>query len=585
MAKPSRAEREGLKVYRHSMDGAPSSIDPVQARNVYSNTVILNAYDTLYAFKYLARPYEVKANLAVDMPDISDDGLVYRIKIKQGVYFVDDPAFEGGTGRELTAEDFVYSLKRQFDPSQRPAGAWLWQGHIVGLDEWKSDGSDYSQEIEGLKALDRYTIQITLIKPYPQLVFTLAQGYAAIVPREAVEKYGREMGSHAVGSGPFKVVSYDSASIVFEKNKKFRQEPVDIYFEGYNEATQKETGVEAINGRSPPFVDRLEIHFINQNPARWSAFTKGNETQFLLVPNEQVDTVFSSKNPITPNPEYASKYHMGWYQEAGLVFMTFNMSFPTIGYNDDPEQERKNKALRCAMIKAFDWERRNESFYFNLGRVFPGIIPPVTPEFDPDLSTDSITRDLDGARKLLADNGWTPENLPTLSYGSQAGVSQRLFFEQFRGFMVKIGYPTKKLKLKQYATFGDYSKAMANSELELVFKGWGLDFPDAQNTLQLFYGPNASPGSNDANYKNPEYDRLFQEASVMQPSPERTALYRRMNEMAIADCIGIMSLSRTRIMMWHKDVIAVPDREIVGGFFMKYVDIDKSLLPAGSKGK
>jgi ABC-type transport system substrate-binding protein len=574
-----------LKVYRHAMDGAPSSIDPVQSSNVYANTVVLNTYDTLYAFKYLARPYQIKANLAVDMPEVSDDSLVYRIRIKQGVYFVDDPAFEGGIGRELTADDFVYSIKRQFDPSQRPAGTWFWQGRIVGLDEWKAAGSDYGQKIDGLQALDRYTIQITLIKPYPQLVFTLAQGYSAIVPHEAVEKYGRELASHPVGSGPFKMISYDSTKIALEKNKKFRQEPVDIYFEGYDPATQKESGVEAIQGRSPPFVDRMEIHFISQGAARWSSFTKGNEVQYLGVPNEQLDSVFSSKNPITPRAEIAEKYHVGWGLEAGLVFMTFNMSFPEIGYNDDPEQERKNKALRCAMIKAFDWDRRNESFYFSLGSVFPGIIPPTVPEFDPNLSRESVTRDLEGARKQLADNGWTPENLPTLVYGSQAGVSQRLFFEQFRGFMVKIGYPTNKLKLKQYATFGDYSKAMANNKLPLVSKGWGLDYPDAENTLQLFYGPNGSPGSNDANYKNPEYDRLFEKSAVMMLSEERTAIYRQMNQMVIDDCIAIMSLSRTRSFMWHKDVIAVPDREIVGGFFMKYVDIDKSLLPADSKGR
>jgi ABC-type transport system substrate-binding protein len=566
------------------MDGAPSSIDPVQARNIYVNTVTLNAYDTLYSFKYLARPYQVKPNLAVDLPEVSDDGLTYTIRIKQGVHFIDDPAFEDGIGRELVAEDIVYSLKRHFDPSQRPAGAWLWQGRIVGLDEWKAAGSDYGEEVEGLRALDRYTVQFKLIKPYPQLVYTLAQGYSAIVPHEAVEKYGREMGSHAVGSGPFKVVRYDSARIVFEKNPKYRQEPVDIYYEGYDEATQKDTGVEAIHGRSPPFIDRLEIHFINDNSARWSSFTKGNETQFLLVPNEQVDSVLSSKHPITARPEFADKYHTKWYREAGLVFMSFNLNYPDIGYNEDPERERRNKALRCAMIKAFDWQRRNESFYFDLGRVFPGIIPPVVPEFDPDLSMQSVTRDLEGARQLLKDNDWTPENLPTLEYGSQAGVSQRLFFEQFRGFMVKIGYPTDKLVLRQYATFGDYSKAMSRGELQLIFKGWGLDYPDAENTLQLFYGPNGSPGSNDANYNNPEYDRLYEQAAVLQPSPERTAIYRRMNQMLIDDCVGIMALSRTRIMMWHKDVIAMPDREIVGGFFMKYVDIDKGESPASQEG-
>ncbi len=566
----------GLKVYRHAMDGAPSTIDPVQASNIYANTVVLNAYDTLFRFKYLARPYTVTTNLAAGMPEISDDGLIYRIRIRPGVHFIDDPAFEGGIGREVVAEDFVYSLKRHFDASQRPRGAWLWQGRIVGMDEWKDAGSDYNREVEGLTAVDRYTIRIKLVKPYPQLVYTLAQGYSAIVPREAVERYGRELAAKPVGSGPFRVVSYDSSRIVYERNEKFDRGPVDIWEEGYDPETQAYTGVEAIHGRTPPFLDRLEIHFIQENAARWNSFTKDSEIQYLMVPNEQVDNILASKHPITPKPEIAAKYHMHHGVEAGFVFTSINMAFPEFGYNPDPERERRNKALRCAIIKGFDWERRNESFYFGLGRIFPGVITPAVPEFDPDMPDDSVRLDIPGARRLLADNGWSAEELPELVYGTTAGVNQRMFYEQFRGFMKKIGYPPEKVVLKQYATFGDFAKAMSQSELPMVAKGWGLDYPDAENTLQLFYGPNGSPGSNDSNYANPEYDRLYEQAAVMQPSPERTEIYQRMNRMLIDDCVAISGLARTRVYLWHKNVIAMPDREIVGGFFLRYVDVADS---------
>jgi ABC-type transport system substrate-binding protein len=208
--------------------------------------------------------------------------------------------------------------------------------------------------------------------------------------------------------------------------------------------------------------------------------------------------------------------------------------------------------------------------------VFPGIIPPAVPEYDPDLPRWSVERDIEEAKRLLSEGGWSEENLPELVYGTTSSVTARQFFEQFRGWMRKIGYPSDKIKIKQFATFGDISRAWKNSTLPFIAKGWGLDFPDAENTLQLFYGPNGSPGSNDANYRNPEYDRLYEKTSVMLPSPERTALYQEMNKMVIDDCVAITGLSRTRIMLWHKDVIAIPDREIVGGFFLKYVDIDKS---------
>ena len=136
-----------------------------------------------------------------------------------------------------------------------------------------------------------------------------------------------------------------------------------------------------------------------------------------------------------------------------------------------------------------------------------------------------------------------------------------------------IGYPKEKIVLKTYATFGDIAKAWSNSDLPLISKGWGLDYPDAENTLQLFYGPNAAPGSNDGNYRNAEYDDFFRQAAVMLPSPERTELYRRMNKMVIDDCVAFTGLSRVGITLWHKNVIALPDRNFVGGRFLNFVDI------------
>lgn len=579
---PPDKGQPGLKVYRHSMDESPTSLDPAQTANIYASAVLVNTYDTLYQYKYLARPYELEPNLAIGWPEISDDKLTYTIRIKQGVHFADDPAFPDGIGRELVAADIAYSIKRHFDPTTRSQSAWKWQGRIAGLEEWKAAGANYDVEASGIRALDRHTLQIKLIRPYPQLLDTLAQASAGVVPREAVEHYGREFAIHPVGSGPFRLVSYDTARVVLDRNPKYRQEPVDLAALGYDPATQGEYGLERIQGRSPPFVDRIEINFINQPAAAWNSFTKGNEIQYTSVPNEQVDLVLESKHPIRLKPEYAARYQMYAGIEAGFVFQSFNLALPEFGYNPDPERERRNRALRCAVIKAIDWQARNDSFYAGIGQVFPGIIVPVVPEYDPSLSSESVTRDVAGARRLLAENGWNADNLPEFVYGTTAGVISRLFFEQFRAWLKEIGYPQEKVVLKQYATFGDISKAWKQAELPWVSKGWGLDYPDAENTLQLFYGPNGSPGSNDANYHNPEFDHLFEQASVMLPSPERTALYQRMNRMVIDDCVAATGLARTRIYLWHKDVIALPDREIVGGFFLKYVALADAPAQGGN---
>jgi len=558
------------RIYRHAMDGAPSSLDPAQASNIYANFLAVNLYDTLYRYKYLARPYQVEPNLADGLPQVSSDGLIYTIGIKPGVHFIDDDAFPNGQGRALRAEDFVYSIKRQFDPKTRAQGTWLWQGRIVGLDEWKENGSDYQQDIPGLKALDDRTLQIQLVAPFPQLVHTLAQGYSAIVPREAVEHYGQEFAIHPVGSGPFKLQRFNSAGAVLLRNPGFRQEPFSLEAEGFDPALHGSYGLDALEGLAPPFTDRIELEFIAEDASRWNAFLAG-ELDFVKVPVSQFDQVLQRRDPPTLEATLAEKYHLLANLESGFVHTDFNMSDSKIGEHPDPLQNVRNRALRCAIIKAFDWPKRNEVFYYNIGQVFPGIIPPAAPEFDPQQDQSSVKRDLDGARALLAEHGWNPANLPVLEYGFPSSVTERQMFEQFRSFLGDIGYPPEKIRPLTFATYGDYAKAYLNREVMLVTTGWTMDYPDAENTMQLFYGPNASPGSNSANYQNDEFDRLYQSSSSMQSSPLRTTMYRNMNRIVIDDCATISGVSRKLILLWSRNFRMLPDRSFVGGFFFRFV--------------
>ncbi|TDJ31444.1 MAG: hypothetical protein E2O56_07100 [Gammaproteobacteria bacterium] len=571
---PTGGDSALLKVYRHSMDGSPTNLDPVQGSTLYTDFVIKNIYDTLYSYKYLKRPYELKPNLAVAMPEVSPDGLTYTIRIKQGVEFADSEVFPNGVGREVTARDFVYSLKRHFDPANRSQGAWLWQGKIVGLDQWKDAGASYDAVVSGLRALDDYTIQIQLTTPYPQLVFTLAMQQSAIVPREAVERYGREFGVNPVGSGPFTLKSFHTQRAVLTRNGNFRQEPVDIYYEGFDQSVHGPLGLEQLHGRAPPFVDRLEIQFIEQTAARWNSFTKGTEAQFTSVPPEQIDVVVAQKQPtVVLNAEFDQQYFHTAELEAGMIYQLFNMDDASVGYSDDPVQNERNKALRCAIRMGFNWPDRIDRFYYGIGQAYPGVIPPVVPEFDPNMAQESVLYDPDGARQLLAANGWNTSNLPIIEYGAPSVVTQLQMFEQFRGWMLNIGYPAEKIKLRSFATFGDFIRAASERKIMFLGMGWGLDYPDAQNTLQLFYGPFGAPGSNFANWVNDEFDALYDETAVMQPSAERTAMFREMNQMVVDECVHIGGFSRTRLYLWHRDVVMFPDRGVLGGYFLKYVDV------------
>ncbi len=566
-------DRAGLKVYKVALDQTPNDLDPAHSATIYQNHLVINLYDTLYSYKYLARPYELKPRLATSMPEVSSDGLTYTIRLKKGVRFIDDEVFEGGTGREVVATDVIYSLQRHFDPKSLSSGAWFWKNRIDGLDEWASNGSDYSVPVAGLQATDSHTLVIRLVKPYPQLVHTLAQSYASVVSREAVEAYGRELSTRPVGSGPYKLLSFDSTRAVMVRNPNYRQEPIVLADEGYDEALHGGLGFEKIAGKSTPISDRVEVNFIAEDTARVTSLTKGGELHTARLPSPVYDQFLISTKPARLKANFAENFNMVAVLESGFVYHNFNLDDPDFGVVDDPVQNEKNFALRCAIIKGFDWTERNSRYYSNLGQIFPGIIPPSVPEFDKSLSNESVVLDVEGAKRLLTDAGWNADSLPKLVYGIPSSVLQTQYYEQFRGFMGNIGYPREKIELKRYATFGDIVKAWRNSELPIINKGWILDYPDAENTLQLFYGPNEAPGSNDSNYRNPEYDRLFEQASTLQPGNERTQLYQRMNRMVIDDCVSMTGLSRTTIILWDKNIVAYPDRSFVSGFYFPYVDV------------
>ena len=320
------------------------------------------------------------------------------------------------------------------------------------------------------------------------------------------------------------------------------------------------------------FVDQLEIEFVTEGAARWNAFSAG-ELDFIKVPVSQFDSVLSQRNPLTLNPQYDGRYNFEASPESGFIYTNFNMADERLGDHPDPDQNRRNHALRCAMVKAFDWEKRNEIFFYDIGRVFPGAITPSVPEYDPDGDTSYTKRDLQGARDLLRANGWNEDTLPTLEYGFPNSVTERQIFEQFRNFMMDAGFPSSKIRPMIFATYGDYQRAYSQGKITLINSSWTMDYPDAENLMQLYYGPNAAPGSNSASYNNPDYNRLYEISAVMSESPERTQIYRDMNQMLIDDCVSITGIARTLLFLWDKKAIMKPDRSFLGGHFMRFVDL------------
>jgi ABC-type oligopeptide transport system substrate-binding subunit len=231
IASAAAAQGDAKKVLRYAFPIAETGFDTVQLSDLYSRTVTANIFDGLYTYDHLARPFKIKPNTAVGMPEVSPDFRVWTVKIQPGIYFADDPAFNGKK-RELVAQDYVYAMKRFFDPRWKaPAFAGLNDLKIVGMAALRESAMkekkpfDYDSEAEGLRALDRYTIQFKLEKPEPRFLHTITSGdLFGAVAREVVEKYGDDMMGHPVGTGPFRLVEWRrNSKIVLERNPNYRE--------------------------------------------------------------------------------------------------------------------------------------------------------------------------------------------------------------------------------------------------------------------------------------------------------------------------------------------------------------------------
>jgi len=212
---PCTLAADASRALRVAFPVAETGFDPQAIGDTYSDAVCLAIFDPLYRYDYFARPAVLQPNTADGLPDITDDGRTYTIKVKRGIYFAADPAF-GGKRRELTAEDYVFSIKRVFDPKVRSYWLYLFERTLVGLDEplaraRKSGTFDYDEKIEGLQALDRYTLRIRFRQPDYAFKWWLTTSSFAAVAREVVEKYqddSHRVMENPVGTGAYRLKSW-----------------------------------------------------------------------------------------------------------------------------------------------------------------------------------------------------------------------------------------------------------------------------------------------------------------------------------------------------------------------------------------
>ena len=268
----------GAKVLRVMMNSAETSFDPARITDLYSRAITAHIFEALYGYDALARPVKPVPVLAAAMPEVSADFKTWTVRIKPGVLFADDPAFQGRP-RELVALDVIYSFKRLVDPANKsPQGNTLLDEGIVGLAELRKaaiDGRkpfDYAAPLDGMVALDSHTLRFTLKVARPRFIQILsAPDFLGTQAQEVVAMYGESIGEHPVGSGPFKLKQWVRGSkIVLERNPQYREVLYDAQ-PGADDAAGQAI-LARFKGRRLPMVDRVEVAIIEENQPQWLAF-------------------------------------------------------------------------------------------------------------------------------------------------------------------------------------------------------------------------------------------------------------------------------------------------------------------------
>lgn len=534
---PEGAAPASSKTLRVCFPIAETGFDPAQITDLYSRTITPHIFEGLYQYDHLARPARIRPRTAAALPQVSEDYRHFVIRLTPGIYFADDPAFQGKR-RELVAQDYVYSFRRYADPALRsPNWGTLEQVGILGLSELRQDalggkGFDHDRPIEGLRAVDRHTLEIRTAAPRPRLLEILATGdLFGAVAREVAEFYGDQIMAHPVGTGPFRLAEWRRSSlIVLERNPSYR----DVRYDAQPAADDAEGQalLAQFRGRRLPLVDRVEVSIIEEQQPRWLAFLNRQLDQVQVSP--EFATIAMPNGELAPN--LARQGVRGWQVLQPDVAMTlFNMDDPVVGGNA-PEQI----ALRRAVGLAVDLDREIRIARRGLAIPAQGPFAPHTTGYDAGFKSENGDHDIARARALLDLYGYTdrdadgwrerPDGKPLmLELATQPDQVSRQFDELWQTYCNALGV---RLKFN-VGKWPEQLKAARAGKLMMWHVGLTAAAPDGLGSLQRYHSPQAG-GQNLARFSHPRMDQIYDRAQALPDGPARQALFDEARRIAVA---------------------------------------------------
>ncbi|HXM82714.1 MAG TPA: ABC transporter substrate-binding protein [Burkholderiales bacterium] len=577
LAAPAAAE----KVLRYAMPVAETGLDPVQIGDLYSSILLSHIFDPPLTYDFLALPVKVRPNTTAALPDVSRDGRVWTIRIRPGIYFADDPAFRGKK-RELTAQDYVYSIKRHWDPKSKSPNLYIIDKRVVGMSALREQALaggkfDYDREVEGLRALDRYTFRITLSEPTPNMLHYLTYcNLVCAVAREVVEAYGDKIMEKPVGTNAYRLAQWKRSSrIVLERNPGYREHVYDE--EAPADDAEAQAIAAAMRGKRLPQIDRVEVYIVEEAQPRWLAFLNREHDVITGVPAEFVHLAVP-EGRLAPNLQ-KQKIQMHRTTELDLAFVYFGMDHPVVG-----GYSAEKVALRRAIALAFDADESIRALYRGQAIPAQSTVPPGVFGFKPGLVGTLaefnpakakalldiygyVDRDGDGYReapdgsKLVLELATTPD-----SNGKQQE-------ELWRKFMDRVGLRIEFRK-------GRWPELLRDSragKLMMWNLGWSAAIPDADTFYAILYGQNAGQ-SNLSRFNQPQWNALYDRAKLLPDGAERERLYSEMDKIFFAYAPLRPIAHRITTGLMHPWVIGYRHHPVLREWW-KYVDMQDRAAP------
>lgn len=528
----------GPSILRVPFAAAETGFDPAQISDIYSRTVTAHIFEALYHYDLLAMPVKVRPLTAAALPEVSDDSRVWTVRLQRGIFFADDPAFKGQR-RELVAQDYVYAIKRIFDPATKSPGfSSIEEEGIEGLDVVRAAALrdkklfDYDAPTVGLRALDRYTLQIRLRATRPRFLNTLCDSSVlGAVAREVVEFYRGDITAHPVGTGPYRLKQWRRSSrIVLERNPGFREMLYDA--EPAADDAQGQAWLARFKGRRLPLNDGVEISVLEEGQSRWLSFLNG-QIDYVRVPAE-FTAYAAPSGSLAPN--LAKRGILARkYVNPDLTMSWFNMDDPLVG-----GYTAEKVALRRAIGLAYNIDREIRIVRRGAAIAAQAAMPPGTYGFDAAYRSENSAFDPARAQALLDTygyldrdgDGWReqPDGQPLLLHmATQSSQIERQFDENWQKSLQAIG-----LRIKfDTAQWPENLKAARAGKLQMWSLGSTATTPDGQGLLEYMYSPSVG-SSNYARFRLPAFDAIYERMLLLPDGPERAALFIEASKLVVA---------------------------------------------------